>query len=73
VRALRRSSGAQAARLRRRVLAFHLIPCAVNAALYLWLPGMHSFAAVPAFYLFWSSAHAAHTAWVRGLAARAPA
>jgi hypothetical protein len=68
VRALRPSSGAQAARLRRRVLAFHLIPCAVNAALYLWLPGVHALAAVPAFYLFWSSAHAVHTAWVRGLA-----
>ena len=73
VRGLRRSSGAQAARLRRRVLAFHLIPCAVNAALYLWLPGIHSFAAVPAFYLFWSSVHAVHTAWARGLAEPAPA
>jgi hypothetical protein len=68
VRALRRTAASEAARLRRRVLAFHLIPCAANAALYLWLPSVHSFAAVPAFYLFWSSVHAVHTALVRGLA-----
>ena len=74
VRALRRSSGVQAVRLRRRVLAFHLFPCAANAVLYLWLPGLHFFVAAPAFYLFWSSLHAVHTSWVRGLAARpAPA
>jgi hypothetical protein len=73
VRALRRRSDVQAARLRRQVLAFHLVPCAVNAALYLWLPAVHSFAALPAFYLFWSAVHAVDTAWVRGLAARAPA
>jgi hypothetical protein len=70
VRALRRASREQAARLRRRVFVFHLAPCAVNAALYLWLPGLHLFVAAPVFYLFWSSVHAAHTAWVRGLAAR---
>jgi len=71
VRALQRSSGAQAARLRRRVLAFHAIPLVVNAALYYWLPAVHFYVAAPAFYLFWSSLHTLHTAMVRGLEPRA--
>jgi hypothetical protein len=67
VRALRRISRAQAARLRRRVLAFHLVPCAVNAALYQWLPGLHFYLSAPVFYLFWSALHTIHTVWGRGL------
>jgi hypothetical protein len=71
VRSLRTSAPAQAARLRRRVLAFHAVPLGINAVLYLGLPALHVYVAAPAFYLFWSSAHTLHTAWVRGLAPRA--
>ena len=67
VRALRRSSSVQASRLRRRVLAFHAVPLALNAAAYHWLPAAHFYFAAPAFYLFWSGLHALHTAWARGL------
>ena len=74
VRALRRSSRARAARLHRRVLAFHAVPLALNAAAYHWLPASHFYLAAPAFYLFWSALHAIHTAWARGLEPRpAPA
>jgi hypothetical protein len=67
VRALRRISRSQAARLRRRVLAFHLIPCAANAVLYLWLPSLHFLVAAPVIYLFWSAVHAVHTAAGSGM------
>lgn len=70
VSALRRTSSAQAARLRRRVIAFHAVPLALNAAAYQWLPAAHLYLAAPAFYLFWSAVHAIHTAWTRGLEPR---
>ena len=70
VRVLRRSSTLEAVRLRRRVLAFHAVPLAVNAMLYLWLPPVHFYLAAPAFYFFWSAIHALHTAGVRGLEPR---
>lgn len=65
VRALRPQSSAGAMRLRRRVLAFHLIPLPLNLALYLWLPSVSVYFAAPAYYFFWSALHAIHTAWVR--------
>jgi hypothetical protein len=70
VRRLRRTSAAEAVRLRRRVLAFHLVPFAINAALYLGLPSFHFYLAAPAYYLFWSALHVLHTAASRGLAPR---
>ena len=70
VRALRRSSAPEAARLQRRVLAFHAAPLALNAMLYLWLPAGPFYLAAPAFYFFWSAIHALHTAGVRGLEPR---
>jgi hypothetical protein len=74
VRALRQRSAREALRLRRRVLAFHLVPLLLNGALYLWLPSVFFYLAAPALYFFWSSLHAIHTAWVRGPAPRpAPA
>jgi len=73
-RALRQRSAAEAVRLRRRVLAFHGVPLLLNAALYHWLPSAHVYVAAPALYFLWSSLHAIHTAWVRGLEPRpAPA
>lgn len=73
-RALRQRSAAEAIRLRRRVLAFHLVPLLVNAALHLWLPSATVYLAAPAFYFFWSAWHAVHTACLRGLRPRpAPA
>jgi len=71
VRALRRTAASKAARLRRRVLAFHLVPLVLNAALYLWVPAAHFYLAAPAFYLFWSALHSLHTATLRGLEPRA--
>lgn len=70
VRALRGSSGFEAARLRRRVLAFHLGPLLLNAALYRWLPSASAYLAAPALYFLWSALHAIDTARVRGLAPR---
>jgi hypothetical protein len=69
-RALKPSAPGDAARLRRRVLALHAAPLALNAALYLWLPTIHSYVAAPALYLFWSALHAIQTAAVRGLEPR---
>lgn len=66
-RALHRTSARDAIRLRRRVLAFHLVPLPLNAALYLWAPAAYVYLAAPALYFFWSALHAIHTAWVRGL------
>jgi len=71
VRALRRTSAPEALRLRRRVLAFHVAPLAVNAALYVWVPAVQFYVAAPAFYFFWSALHALHTAVARGLEPRA--
>ena len=71
VRALQRTAASEAARLRRRVLAFHLVPFMLNAGLYLWLPTVHFYFAAPAFYLFWSALHSLHTAALRGLEPRA--
>lgn len=74
VRTLRKRSAAEAIRLRRRVVAFHLVPLLLNAALYLWLPSATSYLAAPALYFFWSALHVVHTAWLRGLGPRpAPA
>jgi len=73
-RALRPRAAIEAGRLRRRVLALHAAPLALNAALYLWLPAVHFYVAAPSLYLFWSVLHALHTAAVRGLEPRmAPA
>jgi hypothetical protein len=73
-RALRQRSAAEAAGLRRRVLAFHLVPLLLNAALYFWLPWAYLYVAAPALYFLWSSLHAIHTGWVRRLGPRpAPA
>ena len=70
VRALRQTSASEAARLRRRVLAFHGLPVLLNAVLYLWLPSAFVYVAAPSLYFFWSALHAMHTAWVRGLEPR---
>ena len=70
-RSLARKSAAETACLRRRVIALHALPLALNAALYLWLPGVHFYVAAPALYLFWSVLHAIQTAAVRGLEPRA--
>jgi hypothetical protein len=73
-RSLQQQSASEAVRLRRRVLAFHLLPVPFNAALYLSLPVAYGYVAAPALYLLASALHAIHTAWVRGLEARpAPA
>jgi hypothetical protein len=73
-RALYQKLPAEAVRLRRRVLAFHGVPLLLNAALYFWLPSAYVYVAAPALYFLWSSVHAIHTAWVRGLEPRpAPA
>ena len=68
VRAQRRTSEPEAVRLRRRVLAFHAVPLAISALLYLWAPAVSLHFAAPAIYFFWSALHSLHTAWVRGLA-----
>jgi len=68
--ALANRSAAEAARLRRRVLALHALPLALNAALYLWLPAIHFYVAAPTLYLFWSVLHAIQTAAVRGFEPR---
>jgi hypothetical protein len=70
-RALRLHSAAQAARLRRRVLAFHAAPVVLVAVLARWLPETEAFLAAPAHYFFWSAMHSIHTAVARGLAPRA--
>ena len=73
-RALHQRSAAEAAHLRRRLLAFHGVPLLLNAALYFWLPWAYLYVAAPALYFLWSSLHAIHTGWVRGFEPRpAPA
>ena len=57
--------------LRKRLFWLHAVPLALNAALYLWLPEVHFYAAVPTLYLFCSVLHALHTVFVRGLEPRA--
>ena len=57
--------------LRKRLFWLHAIPLALNAALYLWVPAIHSYVAAPTLYLFWSVLHAFQTAFVRGLEPRA--
>jgi hypothetical protein len=64
---------AAARHLRRRLFWLHAIPLALNAALYLWVPAIHFYAAAPTLYLFGSVLHAFQTAFVRGLEPRAPA
>jgi hypothetical protein len=70
-RVLSRRNRHEARRLRRRLLALHAIPLALNAGLYFAAPAVYFYVAAPALYLFWSVLHAFQTAWVRS--ARAPA
>lgn len=70
-RALARRKGREALRLRRRLVALHGVPLALNALLYFLAPAVHSYVAAPSLYLFWSVLHAFQTAWVRS--ARFPA
>jgi hypothetical protein len=54
---------------RRRLLWVHVLPVALIAAAWHWLPHVHAALASPALYLFWSGMHALQTARARGLEA----
>jgi hypothetical protein len=54
-----------ASSLRRRLVALHVVPLALNALLFFGLPSVHFYLAAPTLYLFWSVLHAVQTAWVR--------
>jgi hypothetical protein len=70
-RRLARRDRRAAARLRRRLVALHTVPLALNALLYFFAPAIYVYVAAPGLYLFWSVLHAFQTAWVRST--RAPA
>lgn len=55
--------------LRRRLFLIHAAPLVVNATVWAWFPFGHVYLASLPLYLFWSAAHALHTAWVRGVEA----
>jgi hypothetical protein len=60
-----------ASELRRRLVALHVLPLALNALLFFGLPSVHFYLAAPTLYLFWSVLHAVQTAWVRSARASA--
>jgi len=55
--------------LRRRLFVIHALPLALGAAVWIGFPSGHRYLASLPLYLFWSAAHALHTAWARGVEA----
>ena len=55
--------------VRRRLFLIHAAPLVFNAIVWACFPLGHFYLASLPLYLFWSAAHALHTAWVRGVEA----